>query len=412
MNNGQPMTKNQKRRAARRRAKAKKQAEAKNQAQADVEQVTQGTAALAVETKQPPQEAKQTTQDAEARAKADAAKRQRARDLHEAEVAERKRIHAEHAAAQQAPDQKQPQADDNRPGRKQQLEFQQVMKQMAAADCKPTASELGNLSAACSKLWQLDFNRLTPDVHYRLNVQRGHKPYAAGDSAPDPLFDFVDQYIFFLPTFKTFYALLDNYERETGTAEIVTRAELEENRAFIQAVLATPVMKYVHSYLVTKGKAKNSLNAFGKQLDDLWFKLYRREGANDSSGFEHVFVGEDRDGKVMGMHNWIQLYVEERRGNLDYRGYIFPRKRTTPGPDSHEQLLTMQFAWVGDLKPVSTSFIGVSPEFELALYTLCFLCGQEKNRVQLGGHDAQVTCYKFRSGRNTTIGTSFPEVHE
>jgi hypothetical protein len=46
----------------------------------------------------------------------------------------------------------------------------------------------------------------------------------------------------------------------------------------------------------------------------------------DSSGFEHVFVGEIKkhdDGslEVSGFHNWIQLYLSEKGGNLDYKGY-------------------------------------------------------------------------------------------
>ena len=40
-------------------------------------------------------------------------------------------------------------------------------------------------------------------------------------------------------------------------------------------------------------------------MDDKWFKLYRREARNDSSGFEHVFVGECRDGKVIGIINAV-----------------------------------------------------------------------------------------------------------
>ena len=53
------------------------------------------------------------------------------------------------------------------------------------------------------------------------------------------------------------------------------------------------------------------------QLGALWFTLYRREAANDSSAFEHVFLGEVRDGKVIGLHNWLTLLREERLGDLN-----------------------------------------------------------------------------------------------
>ncbi len=71
---------------------------------------------------------------------------------------------------------------------------------------------------------------------------------------------------------------------------------------------------------------------------------------------------------------------------VDYRGFIRPRstgRRPSLQPDESQQLLTLQFTWKDaedgsiDLKPVSSSFIGVSPEFEIALYTLCFLAGGE-----------------------------------
>jgi hypothetical protein len=113
------------------------------------------------------------------------------------------------------------------------------------------------------------------------------------------------------------------------------------------------------------------------KLQQMWFQLYRRIVKNDSSGFEHVFVGEEKDGKVSavnravrrtagrvpfieplegrqggrpaatappspsrhadrccrctcrlqvtGCHNWIQLYLEEQKGTMDYLGFIKPR---------------------------------------------------------------------------------------
>ncbi|XP_042425099.1 flavin-containing monooxygenase FMO GS-OX-like 8 [Zingiber officinale] len=39
-------------------------------------------------------------------------------------------------------------------------------------------------------------------------------------------------------------------------------------------------------------------------------------------------------------------------------------------PDSETHLLTIQFKWNGILKSVSTSLVGVSLEFEIAIYTI------------------------------------------
>ncbi|CAM9842675.1 unnamed protein product, partial [Ectocarpus sp. 4 AP-2014] len=59
------------------------------------------------------------------------------------------------------------------------------------------------------------------------------------------------------------------------------------------------------------------------------------------------------------------------------RGYIFPRQRGYEDtPAETEQLVTVQFEWNSELKEISSSFVGVSPEFEIALYTLLFLLDQ------------------------------------
>jgi hypothetical protein len=31
---------------------------------------------------------------------------------------------------------------------------------------------------------------------------------------------------------------------------------------------------------------------FKRMLNQMWFELYNRDGSRDSSGFEHVFIGE------------------------------------------------------------------------------------------------------------------------
>ena len=42
------------------------------------------------------------------------------------------------------------------------------------------------------------------------------------------------------------------------------------------------------------------------KLQQMWFQLYRRIVKNDSSGFEHVFVGEEKDGKVSAVNRAVR----------------------------------------------------------------------------------------------------------
>ena len=60
------------------------------------------------------------------------------------------------------------------------------------------------------------------------------------------------------------------------------------------------------------------------------------------------------------------------------------------GPD--ERIINIQFGWGGDVKPVSTLFVGTSPEFDMALYTLCFCAGEQENFVHLGPYEVKIRC--------------------
>ena len=269
-----------------------------------------------------------------------------------------------------------------------------------------------NLSDAIQEMWNLDVNRLTPNADYKIDVQDGKKPYWKEDNAPDPLFTFVDKNALRRPTYKAFMALLNNYKSGTGASESVSSHERNENWTFLKAIMQTAPMQFCHKYLHSKkpDEIPADPSDFSKLLYKIWFDLYRRETSRDSSGFEHVFVGEVKDGKVSGMHSWIQFYLEEQKGNLDYRGYIKPRSRSEALANSDDHVLTLQFHWGGVEKFVGTSFIGVSPEFEMAVYTTCFLLGEEENNVSLNtGTDEfelKIRCYTMARDK---IGTAFPE---
>lgn len=35
-----------------------------------------------------------------------------------------------------------------------------------------------------------------------------------------------------------------------------------------------------------------------------------------------MFVGETKQSKeIMGLHNWVHFYLQEKQGNVDYKGY-------------------------------------------------------------------------------------------
>ena len=273
-----------------------------------------------------------------------------------------------------------------------------------------------SLTSAVQHIWDLDANRLRQGTDFVLNVQDGKKPFQRDDAAGDPLFTSVDERQYQTrPTYRAFLALLDNYIAETGVAESVSDCERGEVKVFLRAVMETAPMQFCHKYCSANVEnVPSDKEAFIDLLHSIWFKPYGRSrgGREDSSGFEHVFIGEVKDDKVSGFHNWIQLYQEEKRGALDYRGYIKPRGQNEAATNDDDHILTLQFAWNGVEKAVGTSFMGSSPEFEMALYTTCYLVGGDENHVTLDtGVDVfelNIRCYRMGSMQ---IGTSFPEAN-
>jgi len=90
----------------------------------------------------------------------------------------------------------------------------------------PTPAELEDVRLAIQHLWELDVNRFVPNVDYALNLQGGKRVSDFHDVADKPLFKFVNKEKFFqIPSYRTFYSLLDNYEPQAGLAEVVTEEE-------------------------------------------------------------------------------------------------------------------------------------------------------------------------------------------
>ena len=82
---------------------------------------------------------------------------------------------------------------------------------------------------------------------------------------------------------------------------------------------------YIYSFIV--GYCSSSWSSLEQKLRQIWFATYPRHGHTyDSSGFEHVFVGETDSTEVVGFHNWVQFHIQERERKLNYLGYVFSKQ--------------------------------------------------------------------------------------
>jgi len=267
----------------------------------------------------------------------------------------------------------------------------------------PSTSELSNLRLALEKLWSLDSNRLNPGLDYELHL---HNTKTGVDSQ-QKLFRYVNESrILKIPTYKFFYDLLEEYSRTVQEREANNECA-SFAASFLKAFSQTKPGQYLHQYLVAKRLCSGDPITFTKMLNALWFQTEPHPGRLESCAFERVFLGEIYNNSIFGFHNWLYFYHEEKAGNCKYQGFVPPRQsHPLQQPDGSEHLMPLKYTWRDCLQPHESSFIGTSPEFEFALYTLCFLTGQDRVTASLSGFetDTVIEIYEYKNERRLASG--------
>ncbi|XP_049550037.1 uridylate-specific endoribonuclease [Orcinus orca] len=251
----------------------------------------------------------------------------------------------------------------------------------------------GETQSISEKIYRADTNK-AQEEDIVLNRQKCISPSEARDQVdrcPEPLFTYVNEKLFSKPTYAAFINLLDNYQRAVGRGEHFTAQQLAEQDTFLSEVMKTAVMKELYGFLHQQNRYSTE-QEFVNDLKNMWFGLYSRGKEEGSSGgFEHVFSGEVKKGKVTGFHNWIHFYLQEKEDLVDYYSHICDRPM-----DSYPRVLALQFSWDGYYKEMGSAFIGSSPEFEFALYSLCFIARPGKVcQLSLGGHPLAIQTYTW-----------------
>uniref|UniRef100_A0A0N5A710 Endoribonuclease n=1 Tax=Parastrongyloides trichosuri TaxID=131310 RepID=A0A0N5A710_PARTI len=256
-------------------------------------------------------------------------------------------------------------------------------------------------------LWQNDENALTGH-DLRLDFQGATNIQNVQDVAPKPLFGYVNSSVFQKPTYKAYINLMGNYFPEVGKPEKVTKEESQEVREFYKAVMETKTGNKLYNLLKSKGyKHAVDKTTFRSWLLQLWFQLYSRaKGVHDSSGFEHIFMGELKNNEVTGLHNWIRLYYLESKAsveNFDYMGFLTKR---------FDLMASVKFKWRHYMKTGGSFFIGTSPEFDFSVFTLCFLAnrGNKGCSIEVNGCPASIIAHEMYQNGKIHIGSLYPKI--
>ncbi|KAH9518605.1 hypothetical protein Btru_005751 [Bulinus truncatus] len=250
-----------------------------------------------------------------------------------------------------------------------------------------TTATCATLAAISAELWANDVNRFSGSdilVNYQTQVADG----TTTDRSGQKFFTHVNENKLTTGTYKLMVDLLNNYDPARGNRETATTQETQEDNAFLDAILSTSVMNSLLKFLQCKGIVTSQSN-LKAVLKKIWFEFYPRSGTStipDTCGFEHVIVGEYKDStSVNGFHNWISFYEKEHTGALNYFGYV---RRSNPN------IIGAAFSWNNRVKTMGSFFYGVSPEFEIAIYSLCFLTNPDKAcQITLNGNAVTIMSY-------------------
>ncbi|XP_012220789.1 endoribonuclease CG2145 [Linepithema humile] len=249
-----------------------------------------------------------------------------------------------------------------------------------------------------------------PNRYITINLQKQTTSSSPTDEAPQPLLG-VSSEALQIPTIQRVLSIFDNYQLDTRMNEYINPNQRQEESLLVDTFLSTNIMSAAMRFLADKGFVRKDYYEYKDTLRKIWFDLFSRgQGKIGSTGFEHVFMAEtkqmDTNTEILGLHNWIYFNAEESRNHANYLGYI---KKVDIG--NKGSIIKMHAKFKGHDKPVTTMFIGTSPELEMALYTVCFHVRPDGNcPVSLGGTKFNIVTRKFKYRGKDLVGTAYPEI--
>ncbi|XP_067659982.1 uridylate-specific endoribonuclease-like [Haliotis asinina] len=236
-------------------------------------------------------------------------------------------------------------------------------------DYKTLCDKGGSSSAAAAtliadKLWKIDVHRFEPD---EITVNYGSRTAVNGtfSQSAQPFFTKVDESRFTHPTYKTFIALMNSYDPPLDHTNSGVQADQSLVDAFLDSLFTSEVTRTAHAHLLENTYFSGNLSDYRRTVTHLWFKPYTSSGSTSNvTGFQMMVMGKEGGSNLIGPHNWVRFYLEEKTGRIRYRGYT---KKT-------DFLVEAVFTMPSYTSSAATSFfLGSSPIFDINLSTICAL---------------------------------------
>jgi hypothetical protein len=220
-------------------------------------------------------------------------------------------------------------------------------------------------------------------------------------------------------TYDLTKALLDNYRLDQTKREDTTQAEAQEMLALLDPVTDSAPMEAVKELIGQRQGTTYSRDAFQNMLFDVWFRQYDMGRNVDLSGFEHVVVGEQKQGTVGGHHFWYRYYLDDfgllgTGDDIDFQGTRYPKRLIEQGRATPD-VVTLSYRWRAEdhdwgeerplFKPVGGFWVGCSVEGLMALGLLRFF---ERGQTETVINRARYEIDLYKSPDGQSIRSYFP----
>ena len=177
--------------------------------------------------------------------------------------------------------------------------------------------------------------------------------------------------------------LFNNYELDQTKEDQIAPEEAEEIQDFIERIYKTPPLQVARDYIEERVGEEMDDDVWWNIIQRAWFEQYDDGVNQDLSGFEHVVVGEQKQGKVQGYHFWYKYFFDEkfvfgdvRKDLIQFLGFKEKKQDSTP------EVATISYVWEAFdyktektrklTKPTGGFWIGPSIEGLIALGTVRF----------------------------------------